>query len=341
MSARRPTHRWTLVYAVALVVAMFLGLVFGGDRPIGPARILEALGSDVPEEGDLRIDRVLLIENRIPRVILGALVGASLALAGALMQGLFRNPLASPGILGATAGGAFGAVLAVSLGLGGLTLVAQPLSAVAGTLFALTVVSMLATIRFRVSILHLLLCGIAVNTLFSAGTSLILTFSADRYWVSREIIHWLTGSLSNRGWSFMPVILPFFVVSLPLSLFLARPLNLLLMGEESAHSLGADTDSVRRWVLLLTALLTGGAVAVAGMIGFVGLVAPHIVRLIQGPDHRGLLVSAPLFGGAFLLACDVVAQNVIRPDEIQLGIITSLVGGPFFLYLIVRDRGRE
>lgn len=330
---------WNVLYLFSLLIAMGLGLVYGGDQSISPLRIITALTQDLTDDLDLKTDRILLVENRIPRVILGVLVGSSLALAGVLMQGLFRNPLASPGILGATAGGAFGAVLAVAIGLESLFLLALPLAAVAGTFFALVIVYFLATSRIRLSIPHLLLCGLAVNTLLSAGTSLVLTFSTDRYWISRDIIHWLTGSLNNRGWDYIPVILPFFIVSFFFSLFLAKDLNLLLVGEESAQSLGIDIDRVKRRVLFLTALLTGGAVAVAGMVGFIGLVVPHIVRLIQGPDHRGLLISAPLFGGTFILLCDLVAQTVIPPEEIQLGIITSLIGGPFFLFLLLRDRG--
>jgi iron complex transport system permease protein len=202
-------------------------------------------------------------------------------------------------------------------------------------------VYILAAARYRFSVLHLILCGVAVNTLFSAGTSLILTFSNERYDISSKIIHWLTGALTNRGWDHVLLIAPFFGVAFPAALFLARDLNLLLTGEESARSLGVRLETVKRRVLLLAALLTGGAVAVAGMVGFVGLVVPHILRLLQGPDHRKLLVSAPLFGGAFLILCDIVAQRLIPPEEIQLGIVTSLIGGPFFLFLLARERRVE
>ena len=334
------TTRWACVYGACLVIAMALELVLGGPETLPPGRILSALNDNHAADSVGAIDRIVLTEIRIPRAILGALVGGSLAVAGVLMQGLFRNPLASPGILGATAGGAFGAVFAVAAGLNELSIYATPIAAFVGTLFALFVVTLMAASRFHLSIPHLLLCGIAVNTLFSAGTSLMLTFSADYYYVSRQIIDWLTGSLVTNpaGWKLAPVVLPSFVVLSVVALLLGRDLNLLLTGEDSARSLGVPMRSIRVAVLLLASLLTGLAVAIAGMVGFIGLVAPHVVRLLQGPDHRGLLVSAPLFGAAFLLVCDVVAQNAIPPDEIQLGIITSLIGGPFFLYLLLRDR---
>ena len=334
------TARWAFVYGAGLVTAMLLELVFGGPETLLPGRILNALLEDHAEGSLGASDRIVLTEIRIPRAVLGALVGGSLAVAGVLMQGLFRNPLASPGILGATAGGAFGAVFAVAAGLTELSIYSTPIAAFVGTLFALFVVTLMAASRFHLSIPHLLLCGIAVNTLFSAGTSLMLTFSADYYYVSRQIIDWLTGSLVTNpaGARLMPVVVPSFFVLVAVSALLGRDLNLLLMGEDSARSLGVPMQRIRVAVLILASLLTGLAVAIAGMVGFIGLVAPHVVRLLQGPDHRGLLVSAPLFGGAFLLVCDVVAQNAIPPDEIQLGIITSLIGGPFFLCLLLRDR---
>ncbi|MBI4583412.1 MAG: iron ABC transporter permease [Planctomycetes bacterium] len=331
-------RRWTSLHLLLLLLAMALGLCLGGDQVSSPIEIWSALAGGGSPDGEQPVERDILFYIRIPRVFAGALVGASLALAGVLMQGLFRNPLASPGVLGATAGGAFGAVLAVALRLETLAGLAVPGAAVAGTWFALFVVYALAAGRSRLSVLHLILCGVAVNTLFSAGTSLILTLSTDRYEISSKIIHWLTGALTNRGWEHVLLILPFFGLTLPLSLFLARDLNLLLTGEESAWSLGANLDRLKRRVLLLSALLTGGAVAVAGMVGFVGLVAPHILRLIQGPDHRKLLASAPLFGGTFLILCDLVSQRLIPPEEVQLGIITSLIGGPFFLFLLARER---
>jgi iron complex transport system permease protein len=334
-------RRWLFLHLLLLVLAMALGLSLGGDQVSSPAEIWSALAGGASPDAEALVERDILLHIRIPRVIAGALVGASLALAGVLMQGLFRNPLASPGVLGATAGGAFGAVLAVALRLEALWVLAVPAAAVAGTWFALIVVYALAAGRSRLAVLHLILCGVAVNTLFSAGTSLILTLSGDRYEISSRIIHWLTGALTNRGWEHVLLILPFFCLALPLSFFLARDLNLLLTGEESAHSLGADIDRLKRRVLLLSALLTGGAVAVSGMVGFVGLVAPHILRLIQGPDHRKLLAVAPLFGGTFLILCDLISQRLIPPEEVQLGIITSLIGGPFFLFLLARERRPE
>ncbi len=354
-----------IVLSVLLVVSVLMGLVWGGDEPMTFAEITQALFSSEPAGEQANLRRAIVLEGRLPRVIAGAMVGAALAVSGLLMQGLFRNPLASPGILGAASGGAFSAALAVALGLERLTyftvhdlagllsgaeeaefavrassIVARftvPLAAVLGTWFAIGVVYLLAARGRRITITHLVLCGVAVNTIFAAGTSLVLSLSLEEHQVGREILRWLTGGLTNRSWEHVYLTLPFLVIGLAGAPLLARDLNLLLVGEEGATSLGVNLPALRRRVLLLSALATGSAVAAAGMVGFVGLVSPHILRQILGPDHRRLVLTVPLFGGMFLVFCDLLAQRITPPDEIQLGILTSLIGGPFFLYLLLRE----
>ena len=356
---------WTahLALLALLIASMLLALLYGGDEPVSLSDVIAAITTPAPPGGTADLRRAIIIDGRLPRVIAGAMVGAALAASGLLMQGLFRNALASPGILGATSGGAFAAVVAMALGLeaqvqGRLgTLLAGaadpamsasvstlagkfviPLAAVAGTWFAIAVVYLLAARDRRVTISHLILCGVAVNTIFSAGTSLVLTMSLEEHQIGREILRWLTGGLTNRSWEHVWLTLPFLLAALAGGPFLARDLNLLLSGEEGASSLGVDLPQLRRRVLLLSSLATGSAVAAAGMVGFVGLVTPHILRLVLGPDHRRLSLTAPLFGGAFLVLCDLLAQRIVPPEEIQLGIITCLIGGPFFLYLLLRER---
>jgi iron complex transport system permease protein len=347
------------ILTVLLAASMVLGLLYGGDEAMSPADAVRAIAAGGPPGSVAELRRAILLEGRLPRVLAGAMVGAGLAISGLLMQGLFRNPLASPGILGATSGGAFAATVATALGAAmagaagprgslapdaGTTSIlplaarfAVPLAAIAGTWFAIGIVYLLAARGRRVTITHLILCGVAVNTIFSAGTSLVLTLSIEEHRVGGEIVRWLTGGLTNRSWEHIWLGLPFLLVALVAAPFLARDLNLLAGGEEGAASLGVDLPSLRRRALLVAAMATGSAVSAAGMVGFVGLVAPHILRQVLGPDHRRLVFTAPLFGGAFLVLCDLLAQRVAPPEEIQLGIITSLIGGPFFLYLLLRE----
>jgi iron complex transport system permease protein len=219
-------------------------------------------------------------------------------------------------------------------------MLAVPAAAFLGTLFAIYIVYLLASRNRRFQVTHLILCGVAVNTLFSAGAALVLTLNVAHHEITREIVRWLTGDLQNCGWEHVGLMLPFIAAALGGAVFVGRDLNLMLAGEESALSLGVRLEALKRRAILLSALATGAAVSVAGMVSFVGLVAPHIVRLILGPDNRALVVTATLFGAAFLVLADLAAVKIIYPEEIQLGIITSLIGGPFFLYLLIRERRR-
>lgn len=329
------------ILVVLLLSALSVSVMFGGAETIHPGRIIEIL-STPPADAQTSPDWVILVEIRIPRALCGALVGASLALSGVLLQGLFRNPLASPGILGATAGGAFAAVVALTLGFGVTSVLWVPAFSFAGTLFAVFTVYLLSIERQHVETTHLILCGVAVNTIFAAGTSLVLTLAIEeRFDVGRQIVHWLAGGLNRASWDYVPTLLGALAISVAGSTVLARDLNLLLAGEESAQTLGARLDILKRGVLFLSALATGAAVAVAGMVSFVGLVVPHILRLILGPDHRQLLINAPLGGAVLLVLADLLAVRLTWPKYIPVGIITSLVGGPFFLFLLVQHRMRR
>jgi iron complex transport system permease protein len=325
---------------VLLLSAVGAGIVFGGGEVYSPARLWEVL-SHPPAAGEVQPpDWAILVGARIPRALCAALVGACLALSGVLLQGLFRNPLASPGILGASAGGAFAAVVAMAIGLSGSAIFWGPLFSFAGTLFAVVTVYLLSIERQRVEATHLILCGVAVNTIFAAGTSLVLALSIARHDLGRQIVSWLAGGFQHAGWAEVSFLAPVLAVSLGAAVFLARDLNLMLTGEESARTLGVRIDRLKRRVLFISALATGAAVAAAGMIGFVGLIVPHILRLLLGPDHRHLLFTATCFGGLFLALTELLAVRVHWPEYIPVGVITSLAGGPFFLLLLIRLRRR-
>ena len=328
--------------AVLLLVAVLVAIRHGPVE-LGWATILEAVAVEVgiSSPGDVSLrERVIVWHLRLPRVLTGAFVGASLALSGALLQGLFRNPMASPGILGVSSGGALGATTAIALGLGARTIWAVPLSAFAGALAAGFAVYALATERGRTPIPTLILCGLAMNAVTGALTSLVLSLSVRDFELAGQILFWLMGGLTNRTWEHVAVVAPFFALSAVGATMFPRELNLLVSGEESALALGVDTASVKRWILGISAAAAGAAVAVAGVIGFVGLIVPHMVRLVIGPDHRSLLPACAIAGALFVVSIDLLSRLLLGGEEVRLGILTSALGGPFFLLLLLRHRSR-
>jgi cobalamin transport system permease protein len=275
---------------------------------------------------------------RIPRVIVAALVGAALAVAGAQMQGLFQNPLASPDIVATSSGSALGAVIALATGLASNSLFYLPIFAFLGALLSLLAVYGFATQRHITPIATLLLAGIALNALIGAMTSFLITLAWVQHEVAREIIFWLMGGLENRTWNHVWIALPGTLLGIAIALWYTRELDILLMGTDTAYSLGVEVESVKRMILMSSALLTGTAVAVSGIVGFVGLIIPHIVRLLIGPKHRYLIPASALIGAIFLILADLLARTLHRPEEIRLGIITAISGAPFFLYLLLREQ---
>ncbi len=273
---------------------------------------------------------------RFPRVIAAAVVGGSLALAGAMMQGLFRNPLADAGLIGVSSGGALAGAIAISTGLGATSSFFLPCLTFGGAVASAFAVYFVASLSGRrASLMGLILCGVALNSLFGSLTTLILSLSND-YEISRQIFFWLMGGLDGRGWSHIQMILPFAFSGTVAALFLSRDLNLLLLGDETASSLGVHVERSRRLLLFFASLLAGSAVAIAGTIGFVGLVVPHIMRSIVGTDHSLLVPASALGGAVFLVWCDLLCRVLIPFQEIQLGIVTALLGAPFFLHLLIK-----
>lgn len=338
-SLSRRTRLTFLVLAAGALVAAFLGLSTGAID-IAPAELLEVFLSPFQRTGT---SASVIWDLRLPRVLLALLVGASLACAGAAMQGLFRNPLADPGLVGVASGAALAAVAAIVFSRS-LTLpsawmpLVTPISSFAGGIVAAWLATRLASIEGQTRTATLLLAGLAINAIAGAGIGLLTQIAGDA--ALREVTFWLFGSLAKSGWTELAVAGPVLLIVLVLLPREARALDALLLGEAEAEHLGVDVDSLKRRVTLMIVLAVAVSVALAGVIGFVGLVVPHLLRLVLGPDHRGLLPGAALGGAALLCFADLAARSWLSPAELPVGILTALIGGPFFLGLLMKVRGR-
>jgi iron complex transport system permease protein len=282
-------------------------------------------------------DAQIFFVARLPRTLAGALVGAALASAGVVFQGLLRNPLATPFTLGVSAGAALGAMLAITFGwtFAWLGVPAAPLASFVGSMAAVAVVYWLARARHRgMSTNVLLLAGVTMNAFFSA-LILFVQYSAN-FAETYRILRWLMGDLDISSYEPLVTAAPLVVISFAVFAWLARPLNLLSLGSESAETHGLDVTHAQRAAFFSASLATGAAVSVGGPIGFIGIIVPHLVRLLVGSDHRIVLPASALFGAAFLIACDVGARTLMAPVELPVGVITALIGGPFFLWLLVK-----
>lgn len=323
---------------VLMLAAVLLNVGIGAVR-IAPAQtvaiVLERLGLDL----DIRYSEqqaAILWAIRLPRVALAVLVGAGLATAGAAMQGVFRNPLAEPGLIGVSSGAALAATASIVLGFSAIGEATLPVAAFLGGLLATLVVYACSRVGGRTEVVTLLLTGIAINAIAGAGTGYLI-FLADEAEL-RNVVFWSLGSLGGATWNAVVSCLPFIGFGVLLVARWGQPLNLLVLGEHEARHLGVNTERVRLTLIALAALMTGAAVAVAGIVGFVGLVVPHLIRLVAGPDHRMLLPASALGGATLLLLADLAARTLVVPAELPLGVVTALVGGPFFLWLLQRTR---
>lgn len=339
LGARRIGFRRYMAASAALLLTFAAAGLYRGSVPLDPGEVMLALARHLlpGEHGpvDARVDTIVW-SLRAPRVVLAAMVGGCLALAGALMQGLFRNPLASPGIVGTSTGAAVGAVVALTFGLAGAFFLAAPLFAIGGALLSLMIVTRIAERDGYTPVATLLLAGVALNALLGAVNSWLIARSWEQYEAARRIAFWMMGGVADRDWRHVGMLLPGMVVGCVTAAWFARDLDLLLEGEEAATSLGVDCERTKRAVLWSAAILTGSAVAVSGVVGFVGLVVPHLVRLLLGPAHRRLLPAAFLTGAWFVVGADLAARTLAAPREVHLGVVTAFVGAPFFLYLLLR-----
>jgi iron complex transport system permease protein len=330
----------------ALAAGCVVASVSIGAVPIEPGALLAILANALSggaADGGRIVERTVLLDIRLPRAVLGAAVGAALATAGAALQGLFRNPLADPGLIGVSSGAALAAGFVIVAGApllatlpAVLDALALPLAAFAGGLFTTLLVYRIASRDGHTEVATMLLAGVALNAITAAGIGLLVFLSNDQE--LRDLNFWMLGSLGGVAWPRLLPALPLIllpVVALPL---MARHLNAMLLGESAAGHLGFDIERAKRRIVVLSALTVGAGVALTGIIGFIGLVVPHLVRLLLGPDHRTLLPASALLGAALMLLADLVARTVVLPAELPIGIVTSCIGGPFFLWLLVRRR---
>lgn len=335
-------YRRILLLLAGVLAASFLIAVAVGAVWISPWTSLRLIGwklgisarpSDVPPSAE-----VILFQLRLPRVALAAIVGAALAASGTVFQGLFRNPLADPAIIGVSSGAALGAIaVIVFVGSGALGAFGVPLAAFAGALLTAFLVYRLARIGPAVHVATLLLAGIAVAAAISSVMSLVMSFSGEQI---RDIYAWLLGGLVGQGWQSIGAIVPLVALGVLAAGLTAHDLNLLSLGEERAAQLGVEVDRLKRRSIAVGALLAACAVSMAGVIGFVGLMTPHLLRGFVGADHRRLLPAVLLAGPILLILADLVARTVLAPQELPVGVVTALLGGPFFLYLLRREGRR-
>jgi len=325
------SRHWPYIILLGLwFVGFFAELTLGpATLPIG--KVFGILSGR--DEGASWGERLIVREVRLPRALLGTLVGGALATAGGVMQGLFRNPLVSPYTLGLAGGASLGA--AVVIGLGVSSAVWLPLAAFAGGVAAITLVMSLAR---KGSLLKLILAGIALSALFSALTSTVIYLSSPEE--TSHILAWLLGGLGRATWQGVYTVAPAVALEFTGSLFLARELDLLALGEEQASHMGLDRLRTRWLAIGLSTLTTAVSVAYVGPIGFVGLIVPHGVRLALGPQHRKLFLACFIAGAAFLLWADLIARVILRPVELPTGVVTAFLGVPFFLYLLHRSESR-
>jgi iron complex transport system permease protein len=338
--------RWCLIMGSLSVLALILAGVCLqlGTEYIGPGKLVGVFSSALfgqPTDNDaLKTTGVILLQVRLPRVFLGFLVGVCLASVGVALQALLRNPLADPYVLGVSSGAALGVAVAVLFGIGTTVLAFSllPVCGFLGGLVALLVVYRMAATYDRLPIHSVLLAGVILNAIFSALIMFITSIMEPNR--SFGMMAWLMGSLTAPAYPALAALSVYLLAGLFLLFKQVRVLNILALGEEPARSLGIDTERAKRVIFLVSALLTGAVVSFSGMIGFIGMIIPHAVRLVIGADHRVLLPASALVGGIFLMVADTMARTFFVPSEVPVGIITALAGGPFFVYLLVWRKDR-
>lgn len=330
---RRARARWTIPALAALLVIAVTASITIGAYGIALPDLWGALTGSAPDP----TDSAVLWQIRLPRIALALLAGAALALAGVVMQGLFANPLAEPGLVGVSSGAAVGAVLALTLGATAAWML--PTAAFVAGLATTVVVYALARVNGRTEVVTVILTGIAINAFAGAVIGLLMSISDDA--ALRSITFWTLGSVSTASWSSVTMVLVLMLPALALLPLLTRPLDVLALGERNARYLGIDVVRTTRLGIGVTALLSAAVVAVTGIIGFIGLVVPHAVRGLVGPGHRRLMVASALAGALLLVVADLLARTVVAPREIPLGVLTGLIGAPAFFVLLRREHKRR
>jgi iron complex transport system permease protein len=341
--------QFAMLFVAALVAGAVFSLLFSvttGASDASAFEVIRDLATAKGTQGALSMrDHIIIFDIRLPRAILGFMIGASLAVSGAIMQGLFRNPLADPGLVGVSSGAGFGAVVMIVLGgtlaaplYAVLGIYALPIAAFSGGLATTLALYRIATRNGQTSVATMLLAGIALGALSTAMTGLLVYMADDKQ--LRDLTFWSMGSLAGATWMKIAAAGPIILLSFAAIPFTARGLNAITLGEAAAFHMGVPVQRLKTIAILSVAAGTGASVAVSGGIGFVGIVVPHILRMAIGPDHRYLLPASALLGGSLLIFADVLARTVVVPAELPIGIITAAVGGPFFLWILLRHRTR-
>ncbi|MBI1259732.1 MAG: iron chelate uptake ABC transporter family permease subunit [Chloroflexi bacterium] len=332
-------RRVPLVAVVLMLVALvtLIVSVSYGEYDIPPLEVVRTIlnvNQDNPDYANLR----LVVDSfRLPRIVLAFLVGAALAVSGALMQGITRNPLADPYLLGVSGGAALAAISLI-VWLKNIPIGLLPFAAFAGALLAAGAIYLFAWKRGSTTPIRLILIGVAVQSLVGAATTIMLLFG--KITDVQQAYVWLTGSVYGRKWEHVYALGGWLILWLPLAFVLARSLNLLNLGDDTAKGLGLQVERQRGLLMVISVALAAAAVAVSGTIGFVGLVAPHIARRLVGPSHEGVIPVSALLGGALVMLADLIGRAVIAPNELPVGIVTAIIGAPYFVYLLYRSRNR-
>jgi iron complex transport system permease protein len=329
--------------AVLAILMLLMSIATGASTASVTGLVKNILLGGTDNPVDVLRDRIVILEVRMPRAVLGFLVGAALAASGATMQGLFRNPLADPGVLGVTSGASLGAVSTIVLGgtmLAPLTAVlgifTLPVMAFIGALVVTYILYRLGRREGETQIATMLIAGIAISALGMAGTGLLIYMANDTQ--IRDITFWSLGSLAGSTWQKAAIAAAVILPSLLTLPFLARGLNAFTLGEAAAFHMGVPVERFKRVAIVMVAAATGVSVALSGGIVFVGMIVPHLIRLAAGPDHRFLLPASALLGGSLLLAADMITRVIVAPAELPIGILTALIGAPFFLWILLKDR---
>jgi iron complex transport system permease protein len=334
-----------LILALLLIAAALIATTFGAAGISFP-RLLAALGLNTSQADPalLARDQLVLWSVRLPRIAVAGMIGALLALSGAIMQGLFRNPLADPALVGVSSGGAFAAASAIVISDSAwgasfrfLQLEILPFAAFAGSLLTTLILYRISSREGRTSVAIFLLAGLAIAAIANAGIGLLVFVADDRQ--LRDITFWLLGSLSGATWPKAAIIAPVLAVALAVVMFIARGLDILVLGEAEAFHSGIDVERLKRIAIVLISAMTGVAVSICGVVGFVGIVVPHLLRIVIGPGHRMLLPASALLGATLMIGADTLARVIAAPAEVPIGVLTAAIGAPFFLFILLRQRG--
>lgn len=348
MSSTKKNSYYSITFII-MACMLFISIVLSstlGVANITFSKSMQILMSKIPFINKLlNVDNIsethklIIINIRLPRIILSALIGAGLSVVGCVFQAIFKNPMADPYVLGISSGSALGASISIVMGISSMALgiTGTTLFAFIGAIFTTVLVYFIAKTGTKLPTNTLLLAGVSVSFLFSSINSLIMIFNRDRV---EQIVFWTMGSLASATWKQVISLFLFVIIGFILIIIYSRDLNLMLMGDETACSLGIEVNFVKKFLLIVSSIIIASCVSVSGVIGFVGLIVPHITRMIVGPNHKVLIPFSTLGGAIFMIICDTLSRILAPPAEIPVGAITALFGAPYFIYLLIKNKKR-